>query len=363
MSRKNYRGGFGWVPDIPDLRDKKFSRAESNSKTGNKKARAGYSLEKGATSRAWLNSSNGLGKCLEALSKKPGNDKKEIQGRFQKALRRAFQGKNSQGRESLLLASPPAVDKLPEKVDLRPFMSPIENQGAIGSCTAHAVIGLVEYLQIATQAQYVDASRLFLYKVTRNLMHWEDADNGAYLRETIKAMRLFGACPEDYWPYDEANFNGEPSSFCYSFASNYQALCYYRLDNLTDIKRSLAQGYPVAFGFSCFESLDAEEVTETGYIPYPKWHERNTGAHAVLAVGYIDSSASSSKEFEKCLLIRNSWSTDWGQDGYGFLPYEYIQGYSKDPDKHPSLSEDYWTITRAEMAELSDARVAPFLIS
>ena len=48
---------------------------------------------------------------------------------------------------------------LPPAVDLRPWCSPVEDQGALGSCTAHAGVGF---------GRHTDASCLFLYKVTRN---------------------------------------------------------------------------------------------------------------------------------------------------------------------------------------------------
>ena len=79
--------------------------------------------------------------------------------------------------------------KLPASVDLRPWCSPVENQGAIGSCTANAAAGMVEYFERRAFGRYIGASRLFLYKVTRNMLHLT-GDAGAHLRTTM------GASPE-----------------------------------------------------------------------------------------------------------------------------------------------------------------------
>ena len=53
--------------------------------------------------------------------------------------------------------------KLPAAIrcDLRPtgLLSPVENQGELGSCTAHAVIGLVEYLLRSGAGEERDMSR------------------------------------------------------------------------------------------------------------------------------------------------------------------------------------------------------------
>jgi C1A family cysteine protease len=34
---------------------------------------------------------------------------------------------------------------LPSSIDLREWYSPVEDQGAMGSCTAHAGVGVIEY--------------------------------------------------------------------------------------------------------------------------------------------------------------------------------------------------------------------------
>ncbi len=120
---------------------------------------------------------------------------------------------------------------LPASVDLREWCSAIEDQGRLGSCTAHAGVGIIEYYERKSFGRHIDASRLFLYKVTRNLMKMK-GDTGAYLRTTMGAMVLFGVPPEDYWSYtdDEKGFDQEPPSFCYAFAQNYQTVKYFRHD-------------------------------------------------------------------------------------------------------------------------------------
>src|SRR4030042_3061352 len=147
---------------------------------------------------------------------------------------------------------------LPVKVDLREGWSPIEDQGQIGSCTAHAGAGIIEYYERTSFGRHIDTSRLFLYKVTRNLMKMK-GDTGAYLRTTMGAMVLFGVPPEEYWPYmdDEKDFDKEPSSFCYAFAQNYQTLKYFTHDPpgtkseeiLRKMKAYLIKGHPTIFGF------------------------------------------------------------------------------------------------------------------
>lgn len=110
--------------------------------------------------------------------------------------------------------------KVKGKEDLREWCSPIENQLSLGSCTAQAAAAVVEYFERRAFGRHIDASRLFLYKVSRNLLHWT-GDTGAYLRTAMGALVLFGVPPEEYWPYNIADFELEPPAFCYSFAQNF----------------------------------------------------------------------------------------------------------------------------------------------
>ena len=119
--------------------------------------------------------------------------------------------------------------KLPAAVDLRKWCSPVENQDQLNSCTANAAAGLIEYFEKKAFGSFINSSRLFLYKTTRNLLQ-KKGDYGAYIRTTMMAMVLFGIVPEKYWKYDIEKFDEEPDPFCYSYAQNYQTAQYFRLD-------------------------------------------------------------------------------------------------------------------------------------
>ena len=241
---------------------------------------------------------------------------------------------------------------LPASVDLRPWCSPIENQGSLGSCTANAGVGIVEYFERKAFGKHIDASRLFLYKVTRNMLHWT-GDTGAFLRSTMGAMALFGVPPEEYWKYVEADYEKEPPAFCYAFAQNYQAINYFRLDPagtakdalLNRIKIYIAHKVPSMFGFTVFSSYS--QASSTGKLPYPTRGEKIVGGHAVVAVGYDDNvtiknSYPGGVETKGALLIRNSWGTGWGDKGYGWLPYEYVLN---------GLAVDWWSLMKNEWVD------------
>ncbi|HEX9646189.1 MAG TPA: C1 family peptidase [Alphaproteobacteria bacterium] len=251
--------------------------------------------------------------------------------------------------KSVLAKSKPlkaAAKAAPAKVDLREWCPPIEDQGNIGSCTANAGVGMLEYFERRAFGKHLDGSRLFLYKATRNLLGWE-GDQGAYLRDTMKAMCLFGVPPESYWPYRTQRFDDEPTPFCYAFAQSYKAMQYYRLDPagspaaqvLADVKTYLAAKLPAMFGFTVYSSMPGIGAG-TGDIPFPSSGDRREGGHAVLAVGYDDNRRIASEK--GALLIRNSWGEEWGDKGYGWIPYTYVQR---------GLAVDFWSLVRAEFVD------------
>ena len=242
--------------------------------------------------------------------------------------------------------STPAEEKaLNPTIDRRGEFPSIEAQGSIGSCTANAGVALVEYFERKASGSHVDASRLFLYKATRNIMGLS-GDTGAFLRTTMQAMVLFGVPPESYWPYDVQRFDQEPTAFCYAFGQSYKALQYYRLEPpgtnrdqlLARIKTQLTAGLPPMFGFSVYASYK-QSFTNGGLFPFPIPGESKDGGHAVVAVGYDDKkqivNASGGQPTIGAVLIRNSWGTDWGEAGYGWLPYEYVLR---------SLAVDWWSL-------------------
>jgi C1A family cysteine protease len=230
---------------------------------------------------------------------------------------------------SAVRSFPPA---LPRRIDLRHFCSKVEDQGNLGSCTANALVGALEYLEKKDKTPCADLSRLFIYYNERTIEHTVHYDSGAMLRDGIKTLAKQGVCPETMWPYVVSRFTKKPSTPCYKEACDHQITSYRRILTLDEMRTCLAEGFPFVFGFTVYESFQTPQVAKTGLVDMPQPRERSVGGHAVLAVGYDDA--------EKRFIVRNSWGPQWGIKGYFTMPYAYLA------DRN--LSDDFWTVRRGE---------------
>jgi C1A family cysteine protease len=228
---------------------------------------------------------------------------------------------------SAIRVAPPT---LPPKVDMRPLCPPVANQGNLGSCTANALAGELEFLELKDKLPMVYLSRLFIYYDERVIECSVNSDSGAALRDGMKTLAKQGVCPEKIWPYIISKFKAKPTAACYKQGVQHKITSYHRLLNIDDMRGCLAEGYPFVFGFTCYESFESQQVANTGILSMPGPNEKQVGGHAVVGVGYDDS--------QKRFIVRNSWGTDWGMQGYFTIPYTYLA------DRN--LSDDFWTVRR-----------------
>lgn len=219
---------------------------------------------------------------------------------------------------------------LPPKVDLRPYMTPVEDQCAANSCTANAIAGAYEYLAKRALGDAGDISRLFIYYNARK----EDGikgDQGSTIVGSINTLQKYGACTETTWPYEITVVNRKPPGQAYNEA------LWFLVDEAREVevtleafKHCLAEGYPFVFGLRLFKSFDVARRHGRVPTPDPNTEAGRTahGNHAMLCVGYSDKN--------QCFIVRNSWGEEWGDRGYCYIPYDYLA--------NPEYCGDCWSI-------------------
>ena len=227
-----------------------------------------------------------------------------------------------------------ATASLPASMDLRPEMSPVEDQGPINSCVAQSIVGALEFLQIKNgipkNKRFLDMSRMFLYYNARNMAGLQTVDRGCYISHGILCTTDIGMVTEKRWPYTYSRLYKKPGRAMMLVAKKKLVKDYHYIweNHVDNTKAALAEGYPVVFGTTLFSSF--WNVGKDGMVPIPAAGEAVLGGHAMLIVGYTDS----------CFIVRNSWGAKWGDKGYCYFPFGYfsLRGGAYDP------SFDFWVL-------------------
>jgi len=214
---------------------------------------------------------------------------------------------------------------LPKKVDHTPNMTPIKDQGQLGSCVAFATVALKEwqewqeYLKIKdqynlSQNRYSDLSEQWVYYNSKKI------DNipgeGTTIRAALQVLKKSGVPPEKSWVYSD-KIKGVPNQDSEEKARFTVIGDFFRIDNkINDLRLALLHT-PVPLGVITTKSFF---TTKNGVIEDDARNRGKHGGHAICAVGYDDKT--------KLIKFKNSWSNRWGDNGYGYLTYDYFKKYS-----------------------------------
>lgn len=237
-----------------------------------------------------------------------------------------------------------AVSKLPSKVDLRtlPYFPKIKDQDNLGSCTANEIASCVEFELGREGQEQFDVSRLHLYYYERLMHGWQNEDTGAFIRDGFKVLNKLGAAHESLWPYNISQFTVKPPITADQDAAKHKALTYARVksNTATEIKKMLALGIPVSFGFTVYESF-FEAGSNGGVVPIPNPdREGVAGGHAVYIAGYETLSWAVPKSKRLYAIVPNSWGGSWGDGGVCYMPMSFIT--------NEWYCDDFWVVQDLE---------------
>lgn len=246
-------------------------------------------------------------------------------------------------RDGCLFSPPSSKDyralfparEIPDRVDLRQSCTAVENQGQLGSCAANAAVGAVEFFYKRRDGRSPDLSRLFVYYNARKMQGDVTSDSGAFIRMVMASLMGYGACTEDRWAYDPAQFAEEPPKDAYDEALTHEPIQYARVDGVAGATRAIAEGLPVVFACAIPDRLYDAAATG-GAFPALTEEERTarpTSGHAMLLVGYDNR--------QQAVIVRNSWGEEWGDRGYGYIPYDVV-------DTCAAFYNEFWVVADLE---------------
>ena len=221
-----------------------------------------------------------------------------------------------------------SASNLPPSVDLSTPKVPVLDQGQIGSCVGNSTAACLQFVQLKEKYPWFFLpSRLWIWnqtKLTEGTPLTTDA--GIAISDACATIATKNVCAEKWYPYDTVNFGNPISQLAIQKAALHTGHAYYALSNdMTSLKSCLAQGYPFVTGITVYESFESTEAIRTGNIPMPNVAtEKNLGGHAILIVGYDDSTST--------FKFQNSWGTYVGKGGYFTIPYAYLSNSSLSGD-------------------------------
>jgi C1A family cysteine protease len=210
-----------------------------------------------------------------------------------------------------------------------PNISPILDQGNLGSCVANSAS-----LIISTQTKKVtNLSRILLYAICRICDNTSlNQDDGTYIRTCCEVLRKYGVCQESIYPYNINLFSTLPSLNALKNLNLLKNFMYYSVNqDINSFKHTLVTfNKPIIFGIMIYSSFMSSQVASTGIVPMPnKTKETLLGGHCVTMIGYDDN--------KLCFVCANSWGTYWGNKGLFYLPYNYVID--------PNLAGDFYYFT------------------
>jgi hypothetical protein len=211
----------------------------------------------------------------------------------------------------------------------------VRDQGPEASVVGQALATALEFQIKKTTGQDHPISARYIYYAARQASGSTATDSGALISDALRVLTKTGAVEEAVWPYVPGQFAAKPPA-AVETAQRFRVTDVKAVKGLEGIKRALATNGPVLAGIEMYESSMTPQVAKTGRIPMPAPKAQIVGGHAIVIVGYDDAS--------KELRFVNSWGAAWGDHGFGYLPYDYVE-------KHLS---DAWTFKAAHTTAATD---------
>ena len=248
-------------------------------------------------------------------------NRKFIKGEFPKA---------KPGEQLFRLSNP---IELPKKIDLRDnYKVKVLNQLSTSSCVAHALSTAYAIRSLIKNKTNdpIYLSRLFIYYNARKITNKTNVDQGTFIKHGIQSMTTEGSCLETFWPFNLNKLYTCPPMTSYQEALSHVCTSSYQIDPndyVNQFKYCISKQIPIICGIQCYSSFSSDETAKTGIVKYPDVKKEMTiGGHAICIIGYDDE--------KQHFIFQNSYDTVWGENGYGYIGYSYIDNQLLCSDCH-----------------------------
>ena len=234
------------------------------------------------------------------------------------------------------------AENKPDK-DLRPAFSnhrmEVRDQGNRGTCSIFAVMTCVQFV-LATKDKFHpgDFSPEYLNyvkNVANNL-----SQDGGFFSEIDKGYDGYSIFLESKVPYQSSfdpNYKVPQPDITAAekwtrlksdFVKDWDNTKGATDEEIKDVCDYLDKGIPVAAGFLWPDqgSFKTRAVQGVDVMVTPARSDVFDG-HSIVLVGYKRSKAFAGGGY---FIFRNSWGPDWGDHGYGYMPFRYVKSYCND---------------------------------
>ena len=219
-----------------------------------------------------------------------------------------------------------AVAALPPSVDLRQPWWTVGDQGQTGSCVGWASAdGVVRYHMVAAgklkKSQMLSPRYVWMASketdeyTLRPESFVEEA--GTSLKGAMDVCRKFGVATLALLPFRITTlmYTGGENAF-YAAAAQLRVASYFNLrKNLNQWQSWLASHGPILAGLNVDQTWDQATTTKGNLDTYLPKTAR--GGHAIAIVGYTATGR---------FIVRNSWGSAWGDNGFAYASPAYITG-------------------------------------
>lgn len=209
-----------------------------------------------------------------------------------------------------------ANERHKQSVDLRPLFTNIKDQGPLGTCSVFSIVSVYEYILKKTKREHDLSERFVYYNVLKDSGILEDT--GSSLYGVVESITKYGVCSEEFCKYEIDEYNIEPLKEAYEDAVAHKIKVAKNVKiSHSDITSALSEGYPVTISLKIFDSFGNQSK---GFVYRPTEEEiaeNKYGNHAMVICGY--------SEEDKVYIVRNSWGKGFGDNGYCYIPFSYIE--------------------------------------